>query len=150
MARVAIDPHMFGELWFKAASEELIKSGSVRFAYSRLPKEGIELSKQHAALRFFKIVGEIKRRDDAHEGTCSRFCEALLTEPAWDKHKKVCDDAHFFSLVRTLPTEFVFSKDIRLAKCRDCLNGLVEAGYLRFSVISSEALFRKRKRAILS
>lgn len=150
MARVAIDPHMFGELWFNAVREELIKSGSVRFAYSRLLKEGMELSKQRAALQFFKLVGEIKRRDDAHVETCKRFCEALLTEPAWGEHREVCDDAHLFSLVRTLPTEFVFSKDVRMAKCRDCLNGKVEAGYLRFSLISSEALFRKRKHDILS
>jgi hypothetical protein len=150
MARVAIDPHMFGELWFNAVQEELIKSGTVRFAYSKLPKEGMELSKRRAALQFFKQVGEMKRRDDAHEETCSRFCKALLTEPAWDRNKKVCDDAHFFSLVRTLPTEFIFSKDIRMAKCRDCLNGKVEAEYLRFSLISSEALFRKRRYDILA
>ncbi len=150
MARVAIDPHMFGELWFNVAVDELIKSGSVRFAYSGIPKEGMELSKRRDAMRFFKQVGDIKRRDDAHEETCRRFWEALLIEPAWDRHKKVCDDAHLFSLVRTLPTEFVFSKDIRIAKCRDCLNGKVEAGYLRFALISSEALFRKRKKDIMS
>jgi hypothetical protein len=150
MARVAIDPHMFGEIWFKEVIKELMKSGCVRFAYSGLPKEIIELSKQRDALRFFKSVGEIKRRDDAHEATCSRYYNALLIEPAWQKHKAVCDDAHLFSLVRTLPTEFVFSKDIRLSKCRDCLNGTVEAEYLRFSLISNEDVFRKRKREILS
>lgn len=141
--RVIIDPHMFGESWFGQIRNDLVRSKKVRFAYGGLPKETVELSKQRAALEFFKLMGKIKRRDDAHKPTIERFHDELIASAAWVSNSNCCDDSHTFSLVRALPARYVFSKDDRMARCRDCLSGCVDATFLRFAVIGNESSYAR-------
>lgn len=149
MVRVAIDPHMFGESWFADAARELLRSSSVTFSYSGLPKAISEISRRRDALNFFKHVGSIRRREDANADSCGRYHSDLTNSSSWRSNSQVCDDGHIFALVRALPTKYVFSCDDRLAKCRDCLSGSVDASYLRFSVIHSERVYAANKKAIL-
>ncbi|WP_127049194.1 hypothetical protein [Pseudorhodobacter sp. E13] len=141
--RVIIDPHMFGESWFVQIRRDLVRSNKVRFAYGGLPKEQIELRKQRAALEFFVLMGKMKRRDDAHQATIERFHDELISSKAWVSNSGCCDDSHTFSLVRALPARYVFSKDNRMARCRDCLSGCVDATFLRFSVIGNELSYAR-------
>lgn len=137
MARVAIDVHMFGEQWFGAVRQELVRSENVRFAYSQLNKATTELSRVREAAKFFKLMGDVKRRDDAHTETVARFHDQITSQVAWKRNHGRCDDGHVFALVRTLPTPFVFTLDVRMAQCRDCLSGKIDAAFLRFSIVKS-------------
>lgn len=150
MARVAIDPHMFGEEWFRHVRAELVRSKNVTFAYSGLKKEGLELSKQRAALFFFKLMGELKRRDDASIPHVEKNMSEITSHQSWKKNARHCDDEHTFALVRTLPTPYVFSCDLRLAKCRGCISGKIDSRFTRFSVISSLEVYNSNRAQILA
>jgi hypothetical protein len=150
MVRIAIDPHMFGEEWFTSVRGELVRCRGVRFAYTGVSKERVELSKQRDALRFYKLMGDSKRRDDAHEPTIVRYYSELTSHETWLANSKLCDDGHLFALVRALPTDYVFSKDDRMAKCRDCLSGKISSSYLKFSVIKSHHSYLDVRSNIIS
>lgn len=149
MARVVIEPHMFGEEWFSPVKEELVKCSNVRFAYCGIDKERNEISKVRDAARFFKLMGDLKRRDDAHLPTASRHFEEVTQHAVW-KSNGCCDDGHLFALVKALPTPYVFSKDHRLAACRDCLAGNLDSSFTRFSVISTQATYQANRNNIMA
>lgn len=150
MARVFIDPHMFGEQWFLEIKGDLVRAPSVRFAYSGLRQEGLELSKKRAALEFFQLMGKAKKRDDANPEVCERNQGELISNGGWLSNRSTCDDPHIFSLVKTLPTPYVFSCDSRMASCRDCLSGNLDSEYLRFSIIQTRQIYLRLKQSILA
>lgn len=150
MARVAIDPHMFGEAWFAEIRGELLKSRNVRFSFSGLLQEHIEISRRKDVLTFYKLVGELNRRDDAHQPTAKRNEENLVVDQHWVQNKSICDDPHIFALVKSLPTKYVFTLDLRMVKCRDCLRGKIDNNYLRFSAITTATAYESNRVDILA
>lgn len=149
MARVALDPHIFGEIWFNEVKSELIMNNNVRFSFSGLPQEGLEMSRRRDILAFYKQVGALRRRDDAHKETAERNHGNLAANTHWIQNRRVCDDPHIFALVKSLPTRYVFTRDLRLVQCRDCLNGRVDADYLRFAAITTKESYKSNRVGIL-
>lgn len=155
MARVFIDVHMFAEGWFKSILEELRANKNVTFTYSPIPKLEGELAKVRAAVDFFKAIGNLKdsggasRRDDAPVDEVEHHYNLLETTDCFARCP-ACDDPHIFAIIYVKPTKFVFSKDIRIAVCRDTINRSLDRRYCRFIVISKVTTYEAHKAKILS
>ena len=149
MARITIDPQAFGEAWFTEVVKELVDSPNVRFSYSGLPKEGGELSACRKALEFFKKIGDLNRRDDAHRATVEMCLEEVTSSTIWASNAKYCDDGHYFALHAALPTPYIFTRDKRMAHCRKCLSGHLDKKFIGFAVVGDASTYKKLKSRIL-
>lgn len=155
MARIFIDAHMFSEAWFPEILREMIASNRVTFVYGEIDKLTIEISKVRQALNFYKAVKNLKtadncsRRVDAARDVLEARCDILSNERCFVDCTD-CDDPHIFALIYVKPTRYVFSRDARMARCRDTINPYVESRYCRFRVISTEAVYRSHRQRILN
>ncbi|MFG6586080.1 hypothetical protein [Sulfitobacter sp. MOLA879] len=149
MARIFVDVNMFGESWFGNCLQELIKAPNVRFSYSNSEKFTQENEHCFKALRFYKLVGDMGKRDDAPATHLETHISHLEGLERW-QNEAACDDAHIFALVFLLPTPFVLSKDKRMARCRGCINPQVDKKYCQFALIGDRAIYDKHRAKILS
>lgn len=147
MARVLIDTCVFGQSWFVKVVEDLISNPKVRFAYTPHGKMTQEHNLKLAS--FYKRLGDIKRRDDVPERAAERHIKALETSETW-KSEEACDDPHIFAVVRELPTPFVFTSDTRIAKCRTCMQRVIDSRYCDFRLISRKANYDEKRAEIHS
>jgi predicted nucleic acid-binding protein len=149
MARVFIDCHMFSEEWFKSVLGELLNKDSVTFVYSESTKMMKELSKVRAALQFYKIVGEKKRRNDADTEEVEKHTKVVENDENYDSCSD-CDDSHVFAMIYVKPTPYVFSMDARMARCRDRINKSMNKRYCDFIVISDKNIYGDHKSKIIN
>lgn len=149
MARVYIDPHMFSEDWFKCVLGELLKCSNVVFSYGESQKILREFAKVRQALEFYKMVGRLRRRHDADANDLENHQNIIESTDCY-KECGHCDDSHIFALIYVKPTPYVFSKDARMAKCRDIVNKHMDKRYCNFIVLSSDPIYRKHRSAIMS
>lgn len=149
MARVFVDVCIFGERWFAQCLDELIKSKNVRFAYSPVDKLVDEHERTLTAKRFFKLMGDLGRRDDAPQADVQKHIDFLENNASWAAEKD-CDDPHIFGLAFEKPVLFVITRDNDIANCRKCMNKVVNKRYCNFRLICSEANYEEHKHEVLS
>lgn len=154
MPRIYIDPHMFSDAWFKEILKELLGCTSVTFSYAASNKITGEISKVRQALAFYKMVGGLKvgsksRRDDADSQEIEKH-QRMLENLRCYSDCSDCDDAHIFALVYLKPTPYIFSKDHRMAKCRDKINKHIDKRYCNFIIISDKNVYGKHRRVIIA
>lgn len=155
MARVFIDVNMFSLDWFKPVLSELVASKSVNFAFSGSAMMTSELDKVRQGLQFYKTAGQLRdtsgrsRRVDASVSELERQ-ERIISNQQCFIDSSDCDDPHIFALIYTKPTPFVFSTDVRLARCRDHINQYMQARYCGFIVVSSADVYNKHRQHILN
>ena len=149
MARVFIDCHMFSQEWFKTVLKELVDKDSVMFVYGGSSRLANELARVRDALRFFKLVGDLRRRIDADVIEIERHIRIIEADKNY-KTCQECDDSHIFSIIYVKPTPYVFSMDARMARCRDKINKTLDKRYCNFIVISDVDVYNCHKVHILS
>lgn len=155
MARVFIDAHMFSEGWFKDILQELIGCQNVEFVYANVTKLNAEMSKVRQALEFLKIAGVLKKPDKSPRRIEASPIEVEKQQTLLESMKCFtkcadCDDPHIFALIYVKPTPYVFSKDARMARCRDEINKTVESRYCKFIVISTAQTYAAHRHSVLS
>lgn len=149
MAKVIIDPHMFSESWFNDHTLKLlIECKNVDFVYSQANVALTEMSKVRKAIQFYKLMGDQKKlvllTSDDHDKcldflkNCVEWCDC-----------NACDDPHIFAMVRHNPKSFVFSKDRRLATCRDKVRKVVPKEFTQFSLIMTKEIFEMNSPKIM-
>lgn len=148
MGRVFIDPHMFSEEWFKSILPELMKSPKVSYLFSNCEQGMRELGKVRIALQFKASMKKIGRAIEADPSEVERHV-ILLTKNKSFVDCDHCDDPHIFAAIYIHPSKYVFSKDARLAKCRDKMNKIINKKYCSFIVIASNSVYNRHKSHIL-
>lgn len=112
-----------------------------------------KLLKEHErakkAAEFYKLVGDLNKRDDAEKEKVESHIKYLTSLMAWEKEKD-CDDPHIFALVFEKPVDYVLTSDQDIANCRKCMNEVVDNRYCQFRLISSEANYKLHKSKIFS
>jgi hypothetical protein len=136
MARVLIDVSVVGQSWFADIVNELLKSKSVRFAYTDHPLFSEEMNKSRKMLELHQLAGKLNRRDDISAAACDIHVQTLSAEPVWES-EEACDDPHIFAINYLKPVAYVFTHDTRIAKCRDCINGTLDSKYAGFSLVAN-------------
>ncbi len=155
MVRVYIDPHMFGRDWFNEVLDSMVESGNVKFVYCASEAVLAEASKVRSALKFYKLMGSAKGkdgkplRDDVCKNLFKKRMEIVQSVKCYESNES-CDDAHIFSIVYLKNVRFVFSCDHRLGRCRDSIRQVVSKKYCRFAILSTQAVYDRHSRSILS
>lgn len=148
MARVFIDPHMFSVDWFREVLKDLVGSKKVTFLFIRCKKGDSEYERVRAALTFQKLMIQQSRGCEAGEPEIGSRMAFLAGVPRFCNCSH-CDDPHIFAAISMKPTKFVFSRDHRIAKCRDEINAMVSKKYCGFIVIPENAVFMTHRTSIL-
>lgn len=155
MSRIFIDPNMFSTLWFQEILPELVESKNVFFVFGHSVKHISERSKVRQALNFFKMIGSMKsangesRRIDVSDQDIQPLEAALSSLPCF-LNCSHCDDPHIFALIYAKPTPYVFSTDLRIAKCRKVIIKEVDNRYFQFIVVPSAPVYNDHRHAIRS
>jgi len=149
MARVFVDVSIVSQDWFKArVLTELVQNRAVRFTYSKFGK----LAEEHENAKRFgllmKRLSDQGRTDNVSAESSDVHVEKLTSLKNW-QDEGACDDPHIFALIYEKPTKYVFSADQRIARCRDCINKVVENRYCDFILITREATYIEHKQNIL-
>lgn len=149
MARVIIDTCIFGDKWFKETLDKLIDDDKVQFTYTSHEKMMGEHENAPKLLAFYKRMGDRNRRIDAAPDATGRHMAKIEGHPEWQAAPE-CDDPHMFAIVYLKPTRYIFSKDTRMAKCRDCMNKHINGKYCNFRIISSKKVYEQLRNEIHS
>lgn len=150
MARVFVDVSIVSQEWFKSKTlVELIASQAVRFTYTKCGKLADEHEQSKKFGYLMKRLSDQGRTDIVSEEQAQFHADKLTKLQKWQE-QQACDDAHIFALVYEKPTRYIFSADMRIAKCRDCLNQFVENRYCDFIVIGKEDVYIQHRQKILS
>ena len=147
--RVFIDVNVFGDEWFQTILSELVETDCVRFSYSEVDKLTHELEKVSQALKFYKLMGEMNRRDSAESTQVQSQIEYLESHVSW-RNEASCDDPHIFAIVREIATQYIFTNDKRIAKCRGCMNRVIDKRYCSFKLVTNLANYKSSRHKILS
>ncbi len=148
MARVLIDPQMFSVDWFSSILKEMVDSPKVIFAFSNCEKGIREISKVRKAFEFRKLMTNMRRVKETPSNETEAHVTLLLNSEQF-KNCRHCDDPHILAAIYLNPTKFVFSKDTRMAKCRNHLSGKIDKKYCDFIVISKKVLYDSHRPRIL-
>ena len=149
MAKVFIDVGAFGESWLQDKLQELIDCEMVVFSYAATRKFRQEHEKCLKAQQFYKLMGEIGKREDANPADVQKNSNYLESLREW-KAEKDCDDPHIFALVSVKPTKYIFTTDSDIANCRTCINRIVDRRFCNFRLICSETNYKAHKPKIVS
>lgn len=149
MARVFVDVSVVSHSWFTPRIlTELIDNKAVRFTYTKFG----QLAKEHEQSKKFgqlmKRLSDQGRTDNVSEEQAKLHTVKLTSLQNW-KNNPACDDPHIFALVYEKPTNYVFSADMRIAQCRDCMNKIVDNRYCDFIVIAKEETYTEHRQKIL-
>lgn len=148
MARVLIDSQMFSADWFASILTEMVDSPKVIFVFSNCEKGIREISKVRKAIEFRKLMIGMRRAKETPSNETEMHVAELLNSEQF-KNCNHCDDPHIMAAIYLNPTKFVFSKDTRMAKCRDHLSGKIDRRYCDFIVISKKGLYFAHRQNIL-
>lgn len=140
MARVLIDLSIAGEPWLKEVLLQLTKSKNVTFLYSDHEKYRKEVVGHSFLGQFLKIMKQIGKREDTDPVVCAKVIGELEANPAWTRAEE-CDDPQIFAIVYQKPNAYVFTKDIRLTKCKTCMKNVLPKHHRSFTTIQSKANF---------
>lgn len=155
MARAFVDINVFSEDWFTPILKELSQSKNVIFTYGHSTDFDREFGKVRKALEFFQRIGQLKtanggkRRLDVYSKDIEPQVEFLLGQQCFSGSSD-CDDAHIFSLIYAKPTKYVFSMDMRIARCRDHINQYVDNRYCDFIVIGNPEIYKRHRQDIMA
>jgi len=155
MARAFVDINVFSEDWFSPILKELMTSKNVIFTYGHSEDFDREFGKARKALEFYKLIGQLKtsrgekRRLDVSSEEIEPQIQYLLGQQCFVESKD-CDDPHIFSLIYAKPTKYVFSMDMRMARCRDHINRSIDNRYCDFIVIGDADIYRRHRQAIMA
>lgn len=149
MARVFVDPHMFGCDWFGFILPELEGSKRVRFLFSNCAKGRKELQSYRKALEFERLMRARGRAVSADSSLVEAQVEYLNSHGEF-RACRDCDDPHIMAAIYIHPTKYVFSEDKRLAGCRSRMTGVVKSRYCSFVVIGTSSVYQYHRSSILS
>lgn len=149
MARVLIDCHMFSSGWFGPILNELQSMDGVIFIYSEEVKLQSEYEKVRIALQFIKIMKDKGRVIEVDSIATKLRRETIEAQELWTSCSS-CDDSHIFAVVYESRLKYVFSKDKRIASCRNVINRVLDNRYCQFIVVSSDDIYRKHRHRILA
>lgn len=150
-----MDINVFSEDWFAPILKELVDCKNVVFTYGHSKDFDREFSKARKALEFYQRIGQLKtnsgekRRLDVLSQDIDPHVEFLLNQQCFSGSSD-CDDPHIFSLLYAKPTRYVFSMDMRMARCRDHINQFIENRYCDFIVIGDAGIYRRHRQAIMA
>ena len=148
MARIYIDPHMFGEKWFSELIQPILSSRRSEVIYSRAVTFQTELSRTRKAVEFYRLASSLNlvRIIDRNvvDSEIQRICEL----DAW-RIAECCDDPFVFAASSMAPIDYVISKDQRIAHCRRLMNRILGKGHRSFAVVSTEKTFNAHKSKII-
>lgn len=153
MARALLDINIFSEEWFAPVLADLLAAKNVVFVYGMSSQFTREIGRARKALEFYQRVGQMrtsggdKRRLDVAGGEIDGHIDFLQGQQCFAENGD-CDDPHIFSVIYAKPTRFVFSMDMRLARCRTYINQFVDNRYCDFIVIGGADVYRRHRQAI--
>lgn len=152
MAKAIVDTCVLSQQWFiQEVLPALIKERKVLFVFTSHRRMMQEVNKnKENYLRLYKEVGAAKRRVDISEAVVDAAIVKLEANATWKGNASDCDDPHIFALVGASSAKYVFSTDIRMGNCRDCVRNSIKSRYCRFKLISSQALYVRHRSAILA
>ena len=148
MSLIFVDVSATSMAWFRGALIELSDNVNVKFLFSDIKKYKEELEKAPKLANLLKLMKQVGRRVDADKDRSEHHAVYLTGLAEW-KSEAACDDEHIFAMIYEKPTKFIFSSDVRIAKCRGCINKVVDKRYCGFIVISDEVVFNAKKPEIL-
>lgn len=147
MARVYVDANVISEGWFRVVADEIKTDQRVRFAYSRHAKSTAEAGRCKKLLEFLKAMTLLGRVDWVDGARTEQHISYLSKNGEWCEANG-CDDGHLFATIYEKPTPYVFTMDMRIAKCRDRINRVVDARYCDFSVVGSLEIYTAHRAKI--
>lgn len=153
MARTLLDINVFSEEWFAPILKELLQNKNVTFLYGASQDFKREIGKARKALDFYKLVGQMKtvsggrRRLDVNAEDIDEHVEYLSGQQCFADSGD-CDDPHIFSIIYNKPTKYVFTMDMRIARCRNHINQYVDNRYCDFIVIGSADVYMRHRQSI--
>lgn len=151
MAKVIIDASAFSLDWFRRKlADDLLSNPKVKFVFSTHDRMMREIEKNEQYAKLFRVLEGDSRRVVVSEQEFDRLVEPLTSAGIWTENSKICDDEHVFVLVRSKRARFVFTKDSRMARCRDCIRSSVKSEYCSFVALIKEKAYLDHREQILS
>lgn len=155
MARALLDINVFSEEWFAPILKELADSKNVVFLYGKSEEFKREIGKARKALEFYKIIGQMKtsngvcRRLDVSAEDINVHVDYLSRQQCF-ANSGDCDDPHIFSIIYSKPTRYLFTMDMRIARCRNHIIKYVDNRYCDFIVIGSADVYMQHRQSIVA
>jgi hypothetical protein len=145
MARATIDASVIGDNWFQNLSGEILKLRGLDFVYGLDQKTLGEHERSKKLGQFYALASRLGREVIAVPADeVERHMAVLADNVAW-KNEGACDDPHIFAIVYERNVRYVFTREHRLAACRDCIIRSVGNKYCNFVLIRSEQIFREHR-----